>query len=205
MLPYPQLKIPTRKGDGAAQGWMGSQSGVRQNDIILSISVSEEEGLFCPNEAKIHSWDFIGPSTYLAFPSALYDYVYFNYVLEKHDHAGRLALIQEGLRVLKPGGQLISLSLCCNDSEELYNFAIKQGFDLTRFEAERLTDQDIVRLRPSDGIYTKSLTIVADRVNLVKYCIKIGFSNASLESMWDVKGQFPINRLSVALKWYKAV
>ncbi len=201
-LEPPQLRVPTTKMQW--QHWMGPLSNVRKSDIILSCSPGEQEPLFCPQDCSLNAWDYLGDRTELQFPSSLYDFVYFNQILERHDHDNRQKLIQEGLRVLKPGGVLMSLSVACNDNEELYNFAKTQGFDTTQFEATRLMNRDIGMLRPSDCAFFKSLTIIQNRSRMIDYCKENGFP-ASLENCWTFKGQFPVNRLHVGLKWFKVL
>ena len=201
-LDPPLLRIPSSKMTW--ERWAGPLSSVRPNDLILSCALTKEQ-LFCPAGAELHSWDLLGDRTTLDFPSSFYDVVYFNRVLENCSHDTRKKLVREGLRVLKPGGQLLSCSIACNDQEELYKFAVSQGFDTTKFEAARLNNYCIATLKPQEAEYFQSLTVVPNRKRFVHYLHEQGFPTASLENCWTVKDSFPINRLFVGMKWVKAL
>lgn len=183
--------------------WAGPLSSVRPNDTILSCAVGSE--LFQPKGCELHSWDFLGNRTTLDFPSAFYDVVYLNRVLEHHDWDSQKKLVREGLRVLKPGGELMACSVACNDQEELFKFAVQQGFDTERFETTRLSNRCIAQLKPTEVAFFQSMTVIPNRKRFVEYLHEQGFPTAKLENCWTVKGSFAISRLHCGLRWTRAL
>lgn len=199
LLETPLLRIPTNKQTFAR--WANLLGNVRENDVILSCAIPNK--LYCPAGVELHSWDFLGSRTTLDFPSSFYDVVYLNHVLEHHGEEDRRKLVREGLRCLKPGGQMFACSIACNDQEEVYRFADQHGYGVDRFLATRLNNRDIASLRPTDAAFFKSMVVVPDRKRFVSYLHEQGFSSAKLEDMWSVKGTFPVSRLSVGMRWVK--
>ena len=138
-------------------------------------------------------------------PSNGFDYCYLSGVFELHDWDGKRAILQEALRVVKPGGIVQALSVCCDDQKELYELAVKLGYDTKEFEAKRLTNGDIVKLKPNDASFFRSVLVIPNRQRLVEYLHEQGFPEAKLEHMWEFNRTFPINRISIALRWHRAM
>lgn len=189
----------------AISKWMSK--GCRKTDTVLSMCFNgSKNGLFCPNNAQLHSWTYLDQDQYLInMPSNFYDFIFISNVLEHYKIESSKKLIKECKRMLKKGGIIASYSKACNDGQEVYDIVKDKIVDKEYFLKNRLYDKDIVMLKPDDAAFFSSRIIAPNRKRLVEIMKEMGISDANLEmGLWGVKEKTPIRRLQVGLKWQRS-
>lgn len=199
-LEHPQLSIKTLRS--SVNQWLTKNC--TGKEVILSISTGDTP-IFSPKGTVPHSWHKITKEDYslLEFPSNFYDIVIIYDALSILTPEHRKKFILEAARTLNNGGVILAITPACNDAEEVYNFMNSIGFDTTAFAKARLTNKELVGLRPTEAIFLEDSTVIPNRKRLVSYLKEMGFA-VTLEELWTAGTRFPVKRLYAGLKWKKA-
>lgn len=185
--------------------WMSE--GCRKGDKVLSMAlIGSKDGIFCPDQTNLHSWSYLDKNQYLVdMPSNFYNFIFLTNVIEYYNIEYARKLIKECKRMVKKGGIIASCSRACNDGQEIYDIVKhKSNIDISKFVNNRLSDNEIILLKPDDAAFFPSKTIAPNRRRLVQIMKSMGIEDANLEmGLWGVKEKVAIRKLQVGLKWVR--
>ena len=192
----PQLGIKTLKA--SPSNWQSK--GLGDTSRVLTLSMTGESPFF-PTNVAYSSWEHLEPGQItIDSPDANYDAVYLTNILDRYTAEEQKRLIAEAARVTKNNGRIVAYSPACDDAEEVRELARQYGMDTKEFDSRRLTNRDIVRLRPNDAMFFLGKIVIPNRHRLVKVLQSLGLP-ATLEHMWEVRDRFVIRRFHVGMAW----
>lgn len=173
--------------------------GLGDTSRVLTICMKEKSPYWPSNVMYTLQKSFSDGEILLNEPDASYDAVYLTGVIEHYDRQQQLELLGEAARVTRNGGRVVAYSPACDDAEEAFELAKKYGLDTTKFKSGRLSNKDIVRLKPHNAAFFQDLTVLPNSTRLVKVLNELGL-DATLEHMWGIKS-FAIRRFHVGMSW----
>lgn len=198
-LEGPLLALKTYRADPS--NWL--QQGLGETSRVLSITSKGCEP-YLPKRVAHHSWEYLDEEFLgIEYPDASFDAVYITDVLERLPFHERRDLIREAARVCTNGGRIVAYSPACDDGEEAYELIKGYVVDVGEFLNRRLSNKDIVRVKPHEAAFFQTRQVVPGRERLLKALQDLGI-DATLEHMWGVKEdvRFAIKRFHVGMIWH---
>ena len=194
-LEKPVLGIKTM--NAPPHSWIAR--GIREEDLVLSLQM--DDGSMFPGVVP-HYWKSLKPNEIeFDLPSAVYNFVILNEVLECYDSEHKKKLIKECKRVTKNGGIVAAVSKCCHHGQELFDLVRMRKINIDKFCNRRLSNKDIAVLQPSAAVFFSQTIISPNRRRLLEVMNNMGIDDVDLERMWGFPEKLAINSFYVGLKW----
>lgn len=204
-LESPILSLKSYRGVPRSQ-WFRNNSVENERMRVLSIACPPNEP-YIPQECDFDNYysavieDSIISGVVLQDAEPPFHFIYLDGVLEHVE--GRLSFVKRMMDLVVPGGALLSCSSACDDAKEAYNLLNPSPLQARDFLRWRLSNKQIVQLRPSSAAFLNEVVRFPQRKNLVTFLRSIGFPNTELEHLWGAGRSFSVTRLTVAMLWLK--
>lgn len=196
-LEHPNLGLKTHKR--APTNWLTQGFGDHEDLLVLAPHGGE---IYWNSVDRVKSYAYMMPGeTDIDMPDAAFTVVFLNHVFERYPADGRKKILNECARMVKPGGTIISIDNTCNDAHQVFDLMYGSGHDIQDFFDRRLSNKDIVSMKPIDAAFFDTMTRVPSRKMLVPFLQGIGFPDVELEDLFKADEKFAVNRFYVGMKW----
>lgn len=160
----PQLRAPIHKQKSDV--WISKQISP-QHAVFEAYEFRKWSSTLSPADGQFSRLAFrIGAQFELPFQNNKFDRVVLKYTL---NHVSELEsqrkVIDECLRILKPGGAILSVARACDSGQDIAEEMVRVGVPPTRIGLVNLGNKDIAVLKPKMGVFLSDFKMLRKRPN----------------------------------------